>query len=69
MKTPNPNQPAVPPSRPPSEAELDKALADTFPASDPVSLHRDTASARRTPGREETRSQDPVRPGEVCMDD
>jgi hypothetical protein len=27
---------------PPTEKELDKALADSFPASDPISLHGDT---------------------------
>ncbi len=34
----NTEQPDVPPETPPSDPHVDRALADTFPASDPVSI-------------------------------
>jgi hypothetical protein len=40
--------------RRPTEAEIDKAVADTFPASDPVSLHLEQTPPAR-PGRDAPR--------------
>ncbi len=37
----NTDQPDVPPETPPSDPHMDRALADTFPASDPVSIVTD----------------------------
>ncbi len=58
-----PSEPGRPPAKPecappepveercPTEAELDKAIADSFPASDPISLQLE-ATPPNTPGRD-----------------
>jgi len=42
-----PPKPAVAEPSPPTERQLDQALAETFPASDPISVHSEGAEPRK----------------------
>lgn len=48
-----PTKPAAAEPSPPTERQLDQALAETFPASDPISVHSEGAEPRKNSERPE----------------